>query len=351
MNLPKITALLLFVASCSLTFVTCSSNDNKISCGSEGPLIVEEDDIDVLYTTTCPQGHNEIFGMTADGTIQVSVTPIFVDSASGFLLSFPAAFPSWHPEGRFYACQFNDEALSINHILIATMKNRTLLQLAYPDTIEQSFSTHPDWNRQGTKVVFASNRNSSVLNLYCFNTNVVGDSISTDSLIQLSDNDFNEFAPNWSPDGTKIIFMSEEGGIALNDGSLESDIWQLDVVTGERTKLLETEVVEQFPHFSPDGSKIVFAGIKGTDSGNDNAEIWVMNADGTGLRMLTDNKREDNTPNWTPDGNIIYSSINKRRTKRNLKIMTPDGVELQQITDIDRGGNVSPSWQLPLLTN
>ena len=56
--------------------------------------------------------------------------------------------------------------------------------------------------------------------------------------------------------------------------------------------------------YSPDGLKIAFISTHDGDP-----EIFVMNADGTGIRKLTDNTAVDAAPNWSPDGSkIIFTS-------------------------------------------
>ena len=56
--------------------------------------------------------------------------------------------------------------------------------------------------------------------------------------------------------------------------------------------------------FSPDGSEILYAANHDGD-----LEIYVVNADGTGRRQLTDNDKQDFFPSWSPDGaTIVFSS-------------------------------------------
>lgn len=63
--------------------------------------------------------------------------------------------------------------------------------------------------------------------------------------------------------------------------------------------------VDSDPTWSPDGSKIAFVS---TRSGN--ADLWVMNVDGSGLTQLTDNEGSVRFPDWSPDGSLIAYSAN-----------------------------------------
>ena len=58
------------------------------------------------------------------------------------------------------------------------------------------------------------------------------------------------FAPRFSPDGNTVVFSLEQGG--------NTDIYTLNLRTGQRTRLTNAPSIETAPSFSPDGSKIVF---------------------------------------------------------------------------------------------
>lgn len=61
------------------------------------------------------------------------------------------------------------------------------------------------------------------------------------------------------------------------------------------TRLTNDPSSDQYAHWSPDGSKIVFK-----SSRDGNQEIYVMNADGTNVRRLTNNMASDKQPFWRP---------------------------------------------------
>src|SRR5206468_11602724 len=61
--------------------------------------------------------------------------------------------------------------------------------------------------------------------------------------------------------------------------------------------LTNTAAFDGYPTWSPDGSKLAFRSDR-----DGNAEIYVMNADGTGLINLTNNAAFDGYPRWSPDG-------------------------------------------------
>jgi Tol biopolymer transport system component len=92
----------------------------------------------------------------------------------------------------------------------------------------------------------------------------------------------------------------------------------------------QQQSVKTDPMYSPDGLKIVFISTHDGDP-----EIFVMNADGTGLRKLTDNTAVDAAPSWSPDGGkIVFTS--DRSGSFELYSMNSDGSHQQMIpTDVE----------------
>jgi len=84
----------------------------------------------------------------------------------------------------------------------------------------------------------------------------------------------------------------EEEDLTQDEGNY--DIWVLDTVTGERTRLTINEAWDGNPCISGDGEKVVFASDR-----DGNREIYMINRDGTGLTRLSDNEAEDDYPTIT----------------------------------------------------
>src|SRR2546430_195182 len=117
----------------------------------------------------------------------------------------------------------------------------------------------------------------------------VVDAAGTD-VLNLSHNAANDDWPSWSPDGSKIAFHSDR------DGNFEVYVMNTDG-TG-LVDLTNSTANEAFPAWSPDGSKIAFGSDR---DGND--DVYVMNADGTGVLNLTHNPAFDGyTVAWRPTG-------------------------------------------------
>jgi Tol biopolymer transport system component len=116
------------------------------------------------------------------------------------------------------------------------------------------------------------------------------------------------------------------------------------------TRLTHGSGADTFPHWSPDGKKIVFiSGSGGGDMweillGNGSYEIYVMNADGSNLVQLTNNPGNDNMdPRWSPDGTqiIFWSS---RDGNKELYVMNADGSNQTRLTNTTPSNSSWSSW-------
>ena len=92
------------------------------------------------------------------------------------------------------------------------------------------------------------------------------------------------------------------------------------------------------PAWSPDGERIAFA----SDSDGD-WEIFVMNADGTEARQLTDNDDYDSSPAWSPNGKRIAFDRDSDGHSE-IFVMNADGTEERQLTNDDDDDDRGPAW-------
>ena len=168
----------------------------------------------------------------------------------------------------------------------------------------------------------------------------------------------------WSADGKNIAYHASASGtgryIRSDPGSatIDSDIFALnvdDTVNGVATPVNLTnapEWVDDDPDWSPDGTKIVFTRHLVTDNHNNplSAEIWVMNADGTGQVQLTQNDEEERGAAWSPDGTRIAFSCRRGTPIQvggvptfEICVMNADGSGIARLT-FNAIGDLTPTW-------
>ena len=153
-----------------------------------------------------------------------------------------------------------------------------------------------------------------------------------------------QWYPSWSPQMTKVLIamtMSE---------SVDTDrgIFTVDPATLQPTPLFDLPgVFDSAPAWAPDGSRIAFES-DGDPLGlnpEHGREIFVMNADGTGVTQLTRNDGvRDEGPAWAPDGAQIAYTSGPDNTQGDINVMTAGGVHLRRLTDFE-GADESPDWQ------
>lgn len=82
------------------------------------------------------------------------------------------------------------------------------------------------------------------------------------------------------------------------------------------------------PDWSPDGSQITFFSYR-----DGNFEVYVMNADGTDQRNLTNNPAIDGRPSWSPNGEKIAFYSTRYAEQEEIFVMNADGSKPTRLTD------------------
>ena len=117
--------------------------------------------------------------------------------------------------------------------------------------------------------------------------------------IRLTNSLANDTLPKVSPDGTKIVFVSDRSG--------PYDLYVMNIDGSDLRGVTSNFVQEGASAWSPDGRRIAFASNRGSQNGNYN--IWVMDADGANPRMLTIHSGHSSEPAWTPDSRrLVFQS-------------------------------------------
>jgi Tol biopolymer transport system component len=225
---------------------------------------------------TCGGG---IYRMNADGSGEVPL------ERNGF-------FPSWFPTSNkiaFVSYGDRPEGFGIYAMTFDASGNPT------GATLLTNNGDCPEVSPDGTKIAFLSSRDGQGMGLWVMRAAPEG---ATNQPVKLvgsmpfgcPSNDTHD----WSPDGKRIAYTPERRN---PDGTMKPfNVWVMNTDGTGKTNITKTpDASEQAPAFSPDGTKIAFAGTRDL-----NADVWKMGADGSDPTRLTDSPGPEFDPDWRP---------------------------------------------------
>lgn len=201
----------------------------------------------------------------------------------------------------------------------------------------------PAWSPDGTKIAFVSYPENELSEIYVME-------IATGEVKRLTVAPGVDGKPAWSPDGTKIAFVSNRSGhfeiYTMNsvDGSDQLTIPGTKLVKGKTYNV--TEGVLGGPAWSPDGRKIAFSDSLVYWGDYNLPGIVIINADGSGYTILTPDDNlttfRDSDPAWSPDGKYIVYMSSSSGTGKIYRI----DIETGEIVRLSQSDNVEgqPAW-------
>jgi hypothetical protein len=252
------------------------------------------------------------------------------------LADFIVDYPAWSPDGSKIA--FRSFADSVeNDIFTIDPDGSNLTGLTGNDS--DHVSRGPNWSPDSSKIVYStfslSSPDRTEFSINRDGTEETQLPINSSASIRLTS------MPNaiWSPDGSKILYNQTNA------------LYSVDLVTLSNT-LLATDfdplsfrtIINREGEWSPDGGKIVFNSNLDVLSGA--FDIYVVDADGTNLVRLTTSSgsTRNSRPAWSLDGSMIAFFQLPTGTGANLMIMNADGTNLRMLVPDEVDDSWSPRW-------
>jgi Tol biopolymer transport system component len=193
--------------------------------------------------------------------------PLWVMNADGsdrLALTDDGGIPSWSPDGRRIA--FTTEYRGL-YVINSDGRGARQLLPGVPDR------TPVAWSPDGSRIAGFSSDGGLFL-------------INPDGSDLVSLTQGGGVAPTWSPDSRRLLFAADGIVVINRDGSGRANL----------TNSSSPDTIDSDPHWSPDGSQIVFTRASAGES-----EVFVMNADGSGQLNISNNPAGlDQAPDWSP---------------------------------------------------
>jgi Tol biopolymer transport system component len=290
----------------------------------------------VTFTLTCfddpivferrdTTGRNDLYVVDASGGTEVRLT----DGTSTFysFLASPAEGSAWDPTKTHIAFQSSSETDFTEydvHVMALNKSESYHLAMTAPQFA-------PVWSPDGSKLLFGSYTPMSgggyTNNTWTANPDLTG-------ATNVSPTNAWDAGASWSPDGTKILFARDSSQV----GGPNSTIWVMNADGSGKVDVSDASTLgagdfDWAETWSLDGSRIVF--VRNNFAGAAPlGDIWAVDPDGGNLTQLTNTTEREDTPLWSPDGTKIYFKrcADTDCTGSDVWVMNADGSNVTQVT-------------------
>lgn len=189
---------------------------------------------------------------------------------------------------------------------------------------------HPDWSPDGSRIVF-QRQLAGEFALFTLNADGTGERRITDLGSAAGLGRPSAEHPDWSPDGRRIAFISKLTG--------RGDLYLVNADGTGLAHLLETPQPELAPDWHPDGIRILFERADGQGT-----EIWYKRVDAPVEVRLTAPLGHDMGPQWSPDGRrVVFSRYLYSERNSDIYVMEPDGGNVTRLTS-GPASDAEPTW-------
>jgi Tol biopolymer transport system component len=266
----------------------------------------------------------QIYLIHADGNGKAKVT---VDGGGGFE-------PNWSPDGKKIIFQQN----GLKIVDLDSGETVRLPLKVQSDSLENEYLVKPSWSPDGKWIAFL-NENGTEGDIYLVRPDGSGLKRLTASNDITRDGNL-----VWSPDGKLLAFSAQSKG--------NVEIFILDVQGALRGEAARQQLTDSrsftrnlVTSWSPDGFRIAFSSDRDA-----NAEVYMMNTDGTDVVRLTGDPASDMEPAWSPDGKLIAFTSNRDGESEIYFLevvaaaVNPKDAPIWRLTR-HKGDDVGPVWQ------
>ncbi len=184
----------------------------------------------VRQETTADKGQYSLMMMQPDGSgVRTVTSPIYIDQNRWALQAGPDDEPAWSPDSRWLAYEVGQDHSNIEIANVTTGEKRMLVPSSANDF-------YPVWSPDGTRLAFVSDRGGQ--------NEIYVVSLDSQGLVNLMPHkSYNDIYPLWSPSGRLLAFMSDRyGRVETNAHAAMYKLLVLNVGTGAVSKVSDSYV-------------------------------------------------------------------------------------------------------------